>query len=118
MYQEVVYSSLRALPTELTRPLRHGADDLLAAEVSRRIGVPIYTRNYPRESELVNRLMSLLSAQFGYQSLDWVVVFRRSPERVFKALAKSKLQLDAALEEALTAEPIDFSNPELERIMP
>jgi hypothetical protein len=113
MLAEVVYTTLRTLPSNLTRPLRRGADDLLAAEVARRTEIDIYTGNYHREALIVQSLMSALQQEHGYEVLDWVVVFRRTPERVFKALKKSSLQVDEHFQQLLTADPIDFQQPEI-----
>jgi hypothetical protein len=57
--------------------------------------------------------MTVLQQEHGYQVVDWTVVFRRTPERVFKALAKSKLKVDQQFKEALCAEPIDFSQRQI-----
>ena len=113
MYQEVVYTSLRCLPTDLSRPLRRGVDDILAKEISQRLGADIYVKNYPRESGLVRKLMEALSKNFGYSTLDWTVVFRRSPARVLKALAKSTLQLTPEFEKVLMKDTIDWQSEEM-----
>ena len=113
MLGEVVYTTLRILPSELSRPLRRGADDLLAGVVAERLDLDIYTGNYHREALLVRALMTVLQQEHGYQVVDWTVVFRRTPERVFKALAKSKLKVDQQFKEALCAEPIDFSQRQI-----
>ena len=90
MYQTVVYAILRCLPTSLPDPLRHGVDDLLAEEAGRRLGLDLFCRNYPHERQIVVAITGILSRQFSYEPLDWARELRRSPERVFLALGKSK----------------------------
>lgn len=90
MYQELVYTTLRCVPTDLSRSLRKGLDDVLAEACAERIGVDLYVRTYPRQSELVRSLLGVLIADFGYDLLDWATIFRRTPKRVFLAFKESK----------------------------
>lgn len=89
MYQELVYSVLRSLPTQMAGTLRRGLDDIIAEQVSKRIDVELYCRNYPRAQELVRSILQILSDEFGYEVEDWAIEMRRSPRRVFMALRKS-----------------------------
>lgn len=129
MYQELVYTTLRCIPTDLTNSLRKGVDDLLAEECGRRIGVDLYVRTFPRQSELVRCLLGVLAADFGHEVLDWTIVFRRTPQRVFLALGKSNFipywqewlkEKDFGEKSAedlinlLTTEPLDLDDPLLE----
>jgi len=112
-YQEVIYTTLRALPTELTNPLRRGVDDLLAESVAQRLDVPeVFTRNAPRESSLIRKLTTILQRSHGYNQLDWTVVFRRNPERVFNALAKNR-RVGPELTSLIQQASIDWKNPKL-----
>ena len=90
MYQELVYTVLRCMPTDLSRSLRKGLDDILAKACSKRIEIELYTRNYPSEADLVRSILETLSTEFGHDSLDWAIVLRRNPDRVFMALEKSQ----------------------------
>jgi hypothetical protein len=89
IYQDLVYAVLRCVPTTLNETLRHGVDDALAEEISSRIGVEFFSRNYPEERELVSNMSAVLTHQFGYSPLEWKVELRRSPDKVLLALAKS-----------------------------
>lgn len=117
MLGEVVYTTLRTLPSHLSRPLRRGADDIIAQVVAERLDLNIYTGNYHREAQLVRSLMGALQQEHGYQILDWVVVFRRTPDRVFKALRKSALGIDPEMQKMLSAEPIDFQHPKIAALL-
>jgi len=127
IYQEVVYTALRCIPTNLSRPLRKGLDDLLAEECGRRIGVELFVRTYPRESELVRGILSVLTVDFDYQLLDWGILLRKNPERVLKAFTKTKFAqrwpqriategfelktTTLSLVKLLTADPMPFKDP-------
>ena len=89
IYQVVIYAIMRCVPTSLSETMRHGVDDVLAEEISRQVGVEIFSRNYPQERECVLHIAAVLSNQFGYTPLEWIVELRRSPEKVLLALAKS-----------------------------
>lgn len=130
MYQELVYTTLRCLPTDLTRTLRKGLDDVLAEACAERIGVDLYVRTYPRQSEFVRALLGVLIQDFGYGQLDWATIFRRTPRRVFLAFEKSKFMafweeymkeapgIDqpsrSELIEALSADPVRFDSQLIE----
>jgi hypothetical protein len=90
IYAEVVYHVLRCIPTALSLPLRRGLDDLLAQWLGERLGVNLFTRNFPEESEMVMALLEVLSRQFGYQPLDWGRLMRRDPDKFFYALERSR----------------------------
>jgi hypothetical protein len=127
MYQELVYTTLRCVPTDLTSSLRKGLDDVLAEACAERIGVDLYVRTYPRQSDLVRALLGVLINDFGYGLLDWATIFRRTPKRVFLAFKESKFMVfweeymretagvsdpdRAALLEALNADPLRFESP-------
>jgi len=89
MYQELAYSVLRSLPTELGDSLRRGLDDIIAEQIATQIGVELYCRNYPREREFVRSILAILADQFGYEIDDWALEMRRRPRRIFMALRKS-----------------------------
>lgn len=90
IFAEVVYHVLRCAPTSLSTPLRRGLDDLLAQWIGERLGVDLFTRNFPEESELVMELLKVLASEFGYQPLDWARLLRRDPDKFFYALERSK----------------------------
>jgi hypothetical protein len=89
MYQDLVFAVLRAIPCDLSGPLRRGLDDILAEAASKRIGTSLYCRNYPRERSMVQSILMVLTSVFSYTQLDWALEMRRSPERVFRALSKT-----------------------------
>jgi hypothetical protein len=89
MYQEIVYALLRALPSGVKGPLRKGADDLVAEICGAELGVDLFVRNYPRESQLVRHLAAILITQFHYTERDWVLLLRRDPDRFFLALRRT-----------------------------
>jgi len=93
IYAELVFHVLRCIPTTLSNPLRRGLDDILAQGVGERLGVNLFTRNFPDESELVASLLVVLArefSQFGYQPEDWARLLRRDPDKFFYALERSK----------------------------
>lgn len=116
MYQEVIYTTLRCLPTELPRPLRRGVDDILAAEIAERVNADIHAKNFIREAALVKAMMVRVAERFGYKPLDWTVIFRRSPDRVMKALKKVYPDQNEALQEAF-GETIDWVSPGVRGLM-
>lgn len=89
MIQEVVYATLRCLPSELTGPLKKGVDDIIADICREEHNLDIFTKNYPREATLARDLASILHSQFGYQEKDWLLLLRRDPNRFFLALRKT-----------------------------
>ena len=91
MYQELVYASLRCIPTDLSNGLRLGLDDILAASIAKDIKVDLFCKTHPKEMEIVLGLIKALSNQHGYRPLDWGLVMRRRPERFILALKKSDL---------------------------
>jgi hypothetical protein len=91
MYQEVVFALLRALPSEVAGPLRRGLDDIIAEACAERIGVELFARNYPRESDVVRCLLDLLVSEFGYSESEWALELRRNSKRVLMALRKTPL---------------------------
>lgn len=91
MYQELVYASLRCIPTDLSKSLRLGVDDVLASEVSKDIRVQFYCKAYPEELALVNLILKSLSAQYGYKPIDWALIMRRRPDRFMLVFKKSNL---------------------------
>jgi hypothetical protein len=90
IYQELIYASMRCIPTDLTVPLRRGTDDLLAKECSQRIGLDVCVRNYPLESTFMEALLNVMVADLGHTTVNWAVMIRRSPKRVLAALMKGK----------------------------
>lgn len=110
IYAEVVYHVLRCVPTTLSSPLRRGLDDLMAQWMGERLGIDLFTRNFPEESELVMGMLQVLSIEFGYQSIDWARLLRRDPDKFFHALERSKfarLWLSRARQEAAIELPAD-----------
>lgn len=115
MLQNVVYAALRCLPVELPILLRRGLDDLIAAEVSTRAKINLFTKNYPRESALVSKIVGALSDEYSYQPIEWAVEMRRGPKRVIRAFARTEVASRwAALTESNPSEVTSLlSNPEL-----
>jgi hypothetical protein len=91
MYQELVYASLRSIPTNLPKALRLGVDDVLASAISKDIRVKLYCNNNPFEMDLVKSILKSLSYQYGYKPLDWALIMRRRPDRFMLVLRKSNL---------------------------
>lgn len=117
MYQELVYASLRCIPTTLPKSLRLGVDDVLAGAVSKDIRVKLYCNNCPLELDLVNSILKSLSHQYGYKPLDWALIMRRRSDRFMLVLRKSNLMkawVHLGVESGLEKN-IDFYLSEIEK---
>ena len=91
MYEELIYWLLRCLPTPLPKgPLRAGTEDVVAGLCGRRVKVELYARHAPREAALVRSLIAVLVSEFQHTEDDWALLLRRSPDRFFLALRKSR----------------------------
>jgi hypothetical protein len=90
IYAELVFQILRCIPSELGATLRCGLDDLLAEAIGHRLGIELYARSFPEESALVGDLLQILSSEYGHTPLEWALLMRKRPERVFLALSRSR----------------------------
>lgn len=89
IHTEVVTHVLRCIPTELSTTLRRGLDDILVESLGEILGVELFARTFPAESDLIRNLITVLSAQYGHEELEWARLLRRNPERALLALGRS-----------------------------
>lgn len=91
IYEELIYGLLRCIPTNLEKgALLAGVDDIVARICGERLGVKLYARHAPFEADLVRGLSQVLVAEYAHTEQEWVLLLRRSPERFFLALRKTR----------------------------
>jgi hypothetical protein len=89
MYGFVILEVLRAIPTRLPNLLRRGCDAVLAEEIARRLGIDIYTRQFPLERSLVLGMVEVLAGEHGWMPERWALALRKEPEKVLTTLART-----------------------------
>lgn len=87
---EVVYALLKAGKPLLPPMFCHGAADLLAEEVSQRVGISFYTHNYPREAQFCAELIKMLQCAHGahFDQLQWLNLLMTSPTEFFQLVRR------------------------------
>lgn len=103
---EVVYAILKAgrpVPPPL---FQRGSADLLASEVARKIQMPFFTQNYPREAQLCAEIIAMLQRDHvNCTQLEWLQVLKTDPRRFIATIGRGEFgKLWRA--RALEAEPI------------
>jgi hypothetical protein len=113
MQHAVISAAVRAIPTPLKGPLRKGINEIVLEACGERLGMELFGRTYPQESQFVRALLRILVAEYGYRESEWALEMRRNPERCLFALRKTKfaptwasyIRQDPALAEELKAAP-------------